>query len=53
MKKYNYSNENVVEDKIISSRGAGTAFDFSLKLIDRLVGKEKADEIAKAICYGR
>jgi 4-methyl-5(b-hydroxyethyl)-thiazole monophosphate biosynthesis len=36
----------VVEDgKIITSRGPGTAMDFALTLVERLVGKAKRDEV--------
>lgn len=36
----------IVEDgKIITSRGPGTAMDFALVLIERLVGKAKRDEV--------
>jgi 4-methyl-5(b-hydroxyethyl)-thiazole monophosphate biosynthesis len=36
----------VVEDgKLITSRGPGTAMDFALVLAERLVGKEKRDEV--------
>lgn len=35
----------VVDDKLITSRGPGTAIEFALKLIEVLVGKEKSDEI--------
>jgi 4-methyl-5(b-hydroxyethyl)-thiazole monophosphate biosynthesis len=43
--------ERVVEDgNIITSRGAGTALDFGLKLVEKLVSPEKAAEIAKSIC---
>lgn len=42
--------ERVAEDgQLITSRGAGTALDFGLALVERLCGKEKADEIAKAV----
>ena len=40
-----------VSDFMVTSRGLGTAIDFSLKLIELLVGKEKADEIGRAIIY--
>ena len=33
-------------------QGAGTAVDFGLKVVTELIGKEKADEISKAICFG-
>jgi len=36
----------VVEDgKLITSRGPGTAMDFALVLVERLVGKAKRDEV--------
>jgi 4-methyl-5(b-hydroxyethyl)-thiazole monophosphate biosynthesis len=38
-----------VDGKLITSRGAGTALEFALKLVEALRGKEKADEIRKAI----
>lgn len=40
-----------VSDFVITSRGLGTAIDFSLALIEKLVGAEKAEEISKAIIY--
>ncbi len=39
----------VVEGKMITSRGAGTAIDFGLALVSALVSPEKAKEIAAAI----
>jgi hypothetical protein len=33
-------------------QGAGTAVDFGLKVVTGMVGKEKADEVSKAICHG-
>ena len=41
----------VVDGKIITSIGAGTAYAFALKLIELLEGKAKADEVAKETCY--
>jgi 4-methyl-5(b-hydroxyethyl)-thiazole monophosphate biosynthesis len=42
--------ERVVEDgNIITSRGAGTALDFGLALVNRLFGAAAAQEVAKAI----
>lgn len=34
-----------IDDKIITSRGPGTAMDFALTLIEALKGKDKRDEI--------
>ena len=46
--------ESVVQDgKIITSRGLGTAIDFSLKLIEVLKDFKKADEIAQSVVYKR
>lgn len=39
----------VVDGKVITSRGPGTAMDFALQLIESLVGKEKRDEVEKAL----
>jgi len=44
------SGERVLEDGlIITSRGAGTALEFGLALVDRLCGETKEEEIAQAI----
>ena len=37
----------VVSDNIITSKGAGTAIEFSLKLVEILVGKETAEILSK------
>ncbi len=40
----------VVEDgKIITSRGPGTAMDFALNLVEKLVGRAKRDEVEAAL----
>jgi 4-methyl-5(b-hydroxyethyl)-thiazole monophosphate biosynthesis len=45
------SNERVVVDgKIVTSRGAGTALDFGLSLVELLVSASKASEIKASIC---
>ncbi len=41
----------VVSDYIITSRGLGTAIDFSLKMVELLYNKEKADDLGRAIVY--
>ena len=45
------ANERVVTDeKITTSRGAGTAVEFGLHLVTLLVSADKAKEVSKAIC---
>lgn len=39
----------VTDGEIITSRGAGTALDFGLALVERLFGPEKRAEIARAV----
>lgn len=52
LSKYNYSEEKVVfTSNIITSRAAGTAIEFSLKIIEYFSGKDKAKEIANAIIF--
>ncbi len=52
LKGATYVYEEVAEDDfIITSRGMGTAIAFSLKLIEKLIGQTKADEIGKSIIY--
>ncbi|CAJ0572746.1 unnamed protein product, partial [Mesorhabditis spiculigera] len=46
---YKFLEQDVVVDKkLITSRGPGTAFQFGLKLVEALQGKDKAQEVAKA-----
>ena len=39
----------VVDEKCVTSRGPGTALEFSLKLVELLYGEEKAKEVAEAM----
>ena len=46
------STQNVVEDgNIITSRGVGTAIEFSLRLISYLSGSEISEKVKKAILF--
>ena len=36
----------VVDGQCITSRGPGTAFEFALELVERLLGAAKRDEVA-------
>lgn len=40
----------VADGHILTSRGAGTALDFGLLLVEKLISPEKAAEIAASIC---
>ena len=40
----------VVDGRILTSRGAGTALDFSLLLVEKLFSPDKAQEISRSIC---
>ncbi|KAJ8917238.1 hypothetical protein NQ315_002255 [Exocentrus adspersus] len=47
---YDYKEDNVVIDgNVISCRGPGTAFEFALTLIEALISKDKAMDVAKAM----
>ncbi|KNC83532.1 protein DJ-1 [Sphaeroforma arctica JP610] len=44
--EYEYSEDRVVVDgKLITSRGPGSAIEWGLALVEQLVGKETADEV--------
>lgn len=50
LKDSKYSEERVVWDgNLITSRGPGTAMEFSLEMVEKLAGKAKRDELAKAM----
>jgi 4-methyl-5(b-hydroxyethyl)-thiazole monophosphate biosynthesis len=40
----------VVDGKLITSRGAGTALDFGLGLVEALFSRDKATEVARSVC---
>jgi 4-methyl-5(b-hydroxyethyl)-thiazole monophosphate biosynthesis len=40
----------VVDDRLLTSRGAGTALDFGLLLVEKLFSAEKSAEVARSIC---
>ncbi|KAI3804843.1 hypothetical protein L1987_26686 [Smallanthus sonchifolius] len=42
-------NRVVVDGKLITSRGPGTSLEFSLAIVEKFLGHEKALEIAKAM----
>lgn len=45
------SDQRVVADgRLLTSRGAGTALDFGLFLVEKLFSAEKSAEVAKSIC---
>ncbi|XP_057823621.2 protein DJ-1 homolog C isoform X3 [Cryptomeria japonica] len=41
----------VIDGKLITSRGPGTAIEFSLAMVDKLYGKERAKNVSKGIVY--
>jgi 4-methyl-5(b-hydroxyethyl)-thiazole monophosphate biosynthesis len=41
----------VVDGRFITSRGAGTAIEFSLSIIEHIVSPEKAHDVAATICF--
>lgn len=48
-----YKTDSVVVDgKIITSRGFGTAIEFAGKMVELLKGTEEKDELLKSIVYG-
>lgn len=41
----------VIDGKFITSRGAGTAIEFGLTLVSKLMSLQKAQEIARSVCF--
>uniref|UniRef100_A0A914XMG2 DJ-1/PfpI domain-containing protein n=1 Tax=Plectus sambesii TaxID=2011161 RepID=A0A914XMG2_9BILA len=49
---YKYSENNVVLcDNVLTSRGPGTAPEFALKIVELLVGEQKAREIKEELLF--
>lgn len=48
---FKYIDDQIVvqDDKLITSQGPGTAFQFGLKITEALVGAEKAKQVAKGM----
>ncbi|MBW9257240.1 MAG: DJ-1/PfpI family protein [Candidatus Thiodiazotropha sp. (ex. Lucinisca nassula)] len=40
----------ISDDKVITSRGPGTAMDFALELIEKLLGREMRNEVEQGLC---
>ena len=48
--KFTFVDEDVVQDGIlITSQGPSTVFDFALKIVENLIGAEKAKQVGKGI----
>jgi len=48
----NYLEDIVVEDSnVLTSRGPGTAACFAFKIVEKLAGKEKADQLKQAMLF--
>lgn len=49
--KYTYTDSHnvVIDGNVITSKGPGTVFEFALTIVDKLVGKEKASDVAKGM----
>ena len=41
----------VVDGEIITAQAAGSSLDFGLALIEKLLGREKAEEVRQGVCY--
>lgn len=39
------------DGKVVTSRGPGTAMEFSVSLVEQLYGKEKADEVSGSLVF--
>ena len=43
----------VVDGNVVPSRGVGTAIEFGLKLVELLIDRKTADDLAAKIVYKR
>lgn len=41
--------QNIFAGNLITSRGPGNAFDFALAVVEKLISKEKANEVSKGM----
>ncbi|KAL9326689.1 hypothetical protein ACSQ67_007334 [Phaseolus vulgaris] len=46
-------NRVVVDGNLITSRGPGTSIEFALAIVEKLLGRKLALELAKAVVFGR
>lgn len=49
--KYESDSPVVVDGNLITSRGPGTALQFSLTILEHLQGKDKAKQVANGMLY--
>jgi len=47
--KDHVENRVVVDDNCVTSRGPGTSLEFALTLVEKLYGREKAEEVQRAM----
>jgi protein deglycase len=45
------NNRVIVDGNLITSQGPGTSIEFSLAIVEKLLGREKADELAKTLVF--
>jgi protein deglycase len=45
------NNRVIVDGNLITSQGPGTSIEFSLAIVEKLLGREKALELAKTLVF--